>query len=143
MRSSLATVQLPLEEQERLVDRDELGEVRRVLRRRARDGLEPLAPTFAFVEFDTFRTKERMNERMNELRLIDGWDGGSGCCCCCCCVIERRWECDDQRRKEWRERDTLETYSPRPNKMAIINACGNLTLTPYTKPFRAPLRMAR
>jgi len=47
MRSRLATVQLPLEKQERLVDRDELGEVRRVLRRRARDGLEPLAPISA------------------------------------------------------------------------------------------------
>lgn len=49
MRSRLATVQLPLEEQERLVDRDELGQARRVLLRRARDGLEPLAPTCIWV----------------------------------------------------------------------------------------------
>jgi hypothetical protein len=45
MRTRLAAVQLPLEEEERLVERDEFREVRRVLPRRARDGLEPRAPT--------------------------------------------------------------------------------------------------
>lgn len=45
MRTRLAAVQLPLEEQERLVDRDEFREVRRVLSRRARDGFETRPPT--------------------------------------------------------------------------------------------------
>ena len=49
MRTRLAAVQLPLEEEERLVERDEFREVRRVLPRRARDGLEPRAPTFWLV----------------------------------------------------------------------------------------------
>ena len=45
MRTRLAAVQLSLEEQERLVDRDEFREVRRVLSRRARDGFETRPPT--------------------------------------------------------------------------------------------------
>ena len=40
MRSHLAVVQLPLDEQERLVDGDEFREIRRVLLRRERDGFQ-------------------------------------------------------------------------------------------------------
>lgn len=45
MRSRLAAVQLPLDEQEGLVDGDEFREIRRVLLRRARDGFQPGEPT--------------------------------------------------------------------------------------------------
>ena len=124
MRTRLAAVQLPLKEEERLVERDEFREVRRVLPRRARDGLEPRAPTFGL--------------RLSSLLLLLLYVEEVGMC---------RWSASgakgETERERERERTALETYPPRPNKMAMINAWGNLTLTPYTKPFRAPLRMAR
>ena len=54
MWTRLAIVQLPLEEQERLVDRDEFRKVRRVLSRRARDGFEPRPPTLLLQFFFFF-----------------------------------------------------------------------------------------
>jgi len=47
MRSSLPTVYFPLEEKQRLVNRDEFCEIRSMLFRCAQDDLEPLVPIFS------------------------------------------------------------------------------------------------
>ena len=71
MRTRLAAVQLPLEEEERLVERDEFREVRRVLPRRARDGLEPRAPTFWLVGWFGVTQKARRDEFRASCRCVE------------------------------------------------------------------------
>ena len=48
MRSSLPTIQFPLYDKQRLVNRDEFCQIRRMLLRCAQYDSEPLVPTFFF-----------------------------------------------------------------------------------------------
>ena len=59
MRSDLAVIQFPLDKQERLVDGDEFREIRRVLLRRARDGLQPREPTCVIRVADAKKNKNK------------------------------------------------------------------------------------
>jgi hypothetical protein len=40
-------------------------------------------------------------------------------------------------------RNELHTHSPRPKRIDMTRAWGNLTFAPYTKPLRAPFKIAR
>ena len=96
----LASVRALLEQQKRLVQRDELGEVQRMCLRRAEDGAQSAWPAT--------RMKNILSAFLKSFVGV-----------------------------------TYSTHSPRPNSIAIMSAWGNRTLTPYTSPLRAPLRMAR
>jgi hypothetical protein len=113
--------------------------------RRAYDTFEPRAPTFHEMK-EFWGSVKRKSERVVVKRKDKiECQSASG--------IERStrlggWALAwlaafSPQRLETKKKKKKKTHSPRPNKMAMINAWGNLTLTPYTKPFRAPLRMAR